>query len=402
VAARLTLQARHARSCPQYPKTSFETATKKHGCTCAPSYSLRGWHNGKLTWEPVGQNRKEAQRALDARRGDIAQRKYRVVQDVRFDEWAESWLKDFTGKANTARVYRHTIDYAKKAFGGTKVRDLTTADVRRFLRTIEQATVERRPKQEGEPQREVSPATLAKHLRQLSGCLQAAIAEGYAVENPVRQLSKSLRPKVGKSKPAYFTDAELARLWPELTYRPVFTALCKTAVGTGARFGELAALRWGDVDLLNREVHVARTFVEGLGEQPSTKSGEPRTLDLVPSAASTLEAWYAESGSPGDDQLVFEREEGGHLTPGYVTRQVLYPALERAGIPRVGERGNKRDFHSLRHTFARIALEGGAEITWVQKQLGHSSIVLTVDTYGSWARTAEKAQAERLADAFTL
>src|SRR5690348_2968829 len=99
--ARLTLQARHSRSCPRYPQTSFATATKAHGCTCSPTYSLRGWHNGRLTWEPVGQNRKEAQRALDARRGDIAQRKYRVLEDIRFDEWADRWLRDFTGKASS-------------------------------------------------------------------------------------------------------------------------------------------------------------------------------------------------------------------------------------------------------------------------------------------------------------
>ena len=85
-----------------------------------------------------------------------------------------------------------------------------------------------------------------------------------------------------------------------------------------------------------------------------------------------------------------------------MTRQVLYPALKRAGIPRMGERGRKRDFHSFRHSFARIALEGGAEIVWVQRQLGHSSITLTVDTYGSWARTAEKSQAEKLAGVFPL
>lgn len=51
--------------------------------------------------------------------------------------------------------------------------------------------------------------------------------------------------------------------------------------------------------------------------------------------------------------------------------------MKRAGIPRVGERGRKRDFHSLRDTYARIALENGAEITWVSRQLGHSSITLT-------------------------
>jgi integrase len=174
--------------------------------------------------------------------------------------------------------------------------------------------------------------------------------------------------------------------------------LCKTAAGTGLRLGELAALQWTDVDLLRRELHVARTYVEGVGEQ-TTKSGEPRTVDLTPPAAAVLEQWFVLSGGDG---LVFEREEGGYLTSGHVTKSVLYPALERAGISRVGERGRKRDFHSFRHTFARLALEGGAEVVWLQRQLGHSSISLTVDTYGAWARSAEKAQAERLAGAFVF
>ena len=59
----------------------------------------------------------------------------------------------------------------------------------------------------------------------------------------------------------------------------------------------------------------------------------------------------------GGDGLVFAREDGGYLGRDYVTKHVLYPALARAGIQRVGERGRKRDFHSFRHTFARLALE---------------------------------------------
>jgi integrase len=399
-----SLQARHSRSCALgRPWTTFADATKKAGCTCTPLYHVALRHNGQLVREPVGHNRKEAERALDARRGDVARRTYRVVDDIGFAEWADRWLAGFTGKENSRRVYAHSIAYGKQTFGNVKVRDLTPGDIRRFLDTIRKANVDRRAPKSGEEEaapKEVSPATLAKHLRQLGACLQAAISEGFATENPVRGLSKGARPKVAKSRPSYYTDAELGRLWPELAFRPVMLAIAKTAVATGMRLGELSALRWSDVDLLNREIHVTRTYVDGLGEQPSTKSGEPRTVDLTPQGAALLEGWYAESG--GGDGLVFEREEGGHLTAKYLTAQVLYPALERAGIDRVGERGRKRDFHSLRHSFARLALEGGAEIVWVQRQLGHSSITLTVDTYGAWARSAEKLQAERLAGAFPL
>ena len=382
--------------------TTFAEATKQKGCTCVPLYYIVMRHDGKLVRDAVGQNRKEAERALDARRGNVARRTYRVIEDIGFAEWADRWLAGFTGRESTRRVYEDSLDYGKKTFGKSKVRDITAGDIRRYLDLIRSESDKRRSrlrKPENGPPEPVSPATLAKHLRQLAACLQAAVQEGYATENAVRQLHKTARPKVAKSRPAYYTDQELARLWPELAERPVMLALCKTAVATGIRFGELAALRWSDVDLLERELHVHRSYVDGIGEQRTTKSGEPRTIDLTPPAAAVLERWFAESGG-GD--FVFEREEGGYLKSAYITKQVLYPALERAGIDRVGERGRKRDFHSFRHTFARLALEGGGEIVWVQRQLGHSSITLTVDTYGGWARSAEKSQAERLAGAFAL
>ena len=191
-----SLQARHQRSCALYPWTPFAKATKTHGCTCGqpgPLYHVVIHHKGsdgkpKLKREPVGHNRKEAQRQLDARRGDVARRRYRPLEDIAFDVYADRWLAGFTGKANTKRVYLTTIEYAKAVFGSTKVRDLDASDVRRFLDAIRAKN--------GDRSREVSPATLAKHLRQLGACLEAAIAEGYAERNPVRQLHKTARPKV--------------------------------------------------------------------------------------------------------------------------------------------------------------------------------------------------------------
>jgi len=163
------------------------------------------------------------------------------------------------------------------------------------------------------------------------------------------------------------------------------------------RFGELAGLRWSDVRLLEGELHIRRQFTAG-EEVDTTKGGKPRVVHLVPAARSLLDEWYRETGDAG---LVFESELGGHLD-GSGARAMLTRAMKRAGIPAVGEGGGKRTVHSLRHTFARVALENGAPIQWVKDELGHSTIVLTVDLYGSWSQEASKVAAERLEGAFAV
>lgn len=396
-----SLQARHSRGCRLYPWTPIAKATAANGCTCKtppPLYHVvyrgtQGKEKGKLVRKPVGHNREQATRALKVFHGEEAQDKYdvfKVEKQIAFDVFADRWLAAVTGKPTTRYAYSVSIEYAKRTFGMMNVRAIGAADVTRFLGTIRDASAEH--------DRVVSDATLSKHLRHLSACLGAAVSEGLADTNAVAKLHKTARPKVAKKRPAYFTNDELARLWPAVEHRPVYFYFFKAAYATGLRFGELAALVWNDVDLLNKEIHVARAYSYGYGED-TTKSGEPRTVDLTPPARELLEAWFKVAGDDGG--LIFPSETGGYLDPSY-SRRVLYGALATAGVSRVGERGRARTLHSFRHSFARTALEAGNELQWVQRQLGHASIVITADTYGSWQRTAEKAQAERLAGAFAL
>jgi integrase len=393
-----SLQARHSRSCPVCPGRQESTgAADTRGCGCRMSFYVVTHADRKPVREAVGQDRAKAEKRLRAIEVHVDEGRYEPPRVVRFETFADEWLRVLRRRSTTADNYGVTLEFAKRAFRRRYVSKLSVADVRKMLELVETEYRDRQKLKKGEEPREVSPTTLGKHLRQLSTCLDSAVAEGLLAVNPCKRLPKSQKPKARKRRPAYFTDAELKRLWPELESRPVYLFAAKLAATTGMRQGEIAGLHWDDVDLLGGEIHVRRQFTDGeLVDRP--KDADDRVVDLVPAARELLEAWFTKTG---DDGFVVENEVGAFLDASQM-RKVLYAAMKRAGIPRVGERGGTRDWHSLRHTFARIALENGAQLEWVQAQLGHSSITLTRDTYGHWSRQAEKREAERLGGAFAV
>jgi integrase len=389
-----SLQARHQAKCGL--GRAWSTAGDAKDCGCKATYYIV--HGGGKNQERVGRNRREAERALKVVEGRVASGTFKVPENMRFDKWAPEWLERHTGRESTRENSATTLRYAVETFGGRNVRDVRASDVSRFLEHITEENARRTPK--GRKPHKVAPATLGKHLRQLGACFQDAIPQ-YASDNPVRQLPKTQRPRPEDPEANYFTDTELSRLWPELAERPVYLALCKTAVTTGARVGELVALEWSDVDFLERTMRVKKSYRNGRTTAPKSKRSD-RTVNLTGSAAGVLEQWNADCGGP-DTGLVFEREEGGEIQNEHLLRRVLYPALERAGIPRVGERGGKRTFHSFRDTFARIMLENGQPLQWVSRQLGHSSTAVTDRHYGEWGKKAEQEQADKLpAEAFPV
>jgi len=67
-------------------------------------------------------------------------------------------------------------------------------------------------------------------------------------------------------------------------------------------------------------------------------------------------------------------------------------ALKAAGLPL------HFSPHCLRHSFASLLLQHGESPAYIQRQLGHASIQLTVDTYGKWLPMGNKAAVNRLDD----
>ena len=200
---------------------------------------------------------------------------------------------------------------------------------------------------------------------------------------------------------AYFENDELPRLFAQLNDASSKT-LCLVALKTGMRHGELFALRWGDVDLKQAVVvRVRRSYTGGVVSTP--KNRERRDVDLISDVVELLSGWRETRAVTLDDSLVFPGSDGrAFLTPTVLLRRHLYPAMARAGIPRVGPTQEKRTFHSFRHTFAKRALETGAQTTWLSRHLGHSSLKVTTDIYGHWERAERKLQAAKMEGAFSV
>lgn len=124
------------------------------------------------------------------------------------------------------------------------------------------------------------------------------------------------------------------------------------------------------------------------GSITSPKSQKPRRIDLSRDLRRVLmelqdqrileaveKGKFDEEGQPIISKLVFPSRTGGYLNGRNVYHRDFIRCLQAAGLRRV-------TFHILRHTFVSLLIQQGASLAYVKEQLGHSSIQVTVDTYG--------------------
>jgi integrase len=87
--------------------------------------------------------------------------------------------------------------------------------------------------------------------------------------------------------------------------------------------------------------------------------------------------------------LIFCTALGTPLDQGHVLKRSFWPLLKQAGIRRMR-------FHDLRHTFATLLIAQGESPKYIQAQLGHASIQVTMDRYGHLLPDVNQQAARRL------
>lgn len=151
----------------------------------------------------------------------------------------------------------------------------------------------------------------------------------------------------------------------------------------GLRVGELAALRWRDVDLAGAKLHVRRS---------KTEAGE-RTVELSPSLLDEVKLHRAKARYAEPSDYVFATRNGTERNRSNITRQILRPTIEQANTNRAKDDRPALSAgvtnHSLRRTFASLLYEAGASPAYVMAQMGHTSSSLALEVY---ARKMERSR----------
>ena len=293
-------------------------------------------------------------------------------QVVTVETYLRSWLNDYAlvnCKPSTYAEYAWSIDNVLvPEFGATPLDQLTTGHIRQLIGRCVKAGK--------------AKATIKNYLAPLRAAYTQAVDDGVVSKNPAARLGKLLKDAKtpGETMQPLTRQESDKLLQTAKTKAPRIYGLLLCAVRTGLRQGELIGLQWGDIDLDARYLLVRRSVVRGREGLP--KSGKIRRVDMSRELCIGLKTLrqiqeteaIANGRTLRMDQPVFPSPMGFRWDKNNLDKQWRL-ALKASGIRTIR-------FHDLRHTFASQLIEQGAHPKYIQEQLGHASITMTMDTYG--------------------
>jgi integrase len=319
----------------------------------------------------IGRSRREAAEKLEpllkARRDQLPIPDQRQRLGPFLDRWLEEVARP-TIRWSTYKSYRDIVRlHLAPDLGHISVAKLAPVDIQRFLNA------------------KLESGLSPRRVQYLHAVLRRALVTAERWGMASRNVAKLVDPPRVRRPEIRPLTPDQARQLIEAAADDRLRALWITALGTGMRQGELLALRWDNVDLESRRLEVKATLARVEGRlvrlEPKTERSR-RTLALPEVVAAALRAHRTRQrmerlvAGPRwvDSGHVFATTIGTPLEAAAVTR-AFHAALLHAGL----SRGR---FHDLRHAAATFLLAQGFTLEDAKNLLGHSSIVLTSNTYG--------------------
>ena len=295
------------------------------------------------------------------------------------DDWWEQ--QQSTCSPTTIVRERSIVDRIRQRLGPIRLADLNARQVEQFYTWLRTTKFRRAGQDDPQP---LSESTVHHHHRVLSAILHAGERWGRVDVVVTRRVQAPKKPKTTVRPP---TPGEIhqviTRGWrdPDSMWPVVFAFLAKT----GCRRGEACAARWAD--LRDGVLWVSRSIASVKGDliEKSTKTDEPRPVELGDDIQLALTEW----------RKVLERkadEAGGKIA----ARAYMFPDLARDprglratnpdNVSQMWKRsaedvGVSARLHDLRHWHATQLLHGGMGVPNVSRRLGHAQTSTTLNIY---------------------
>lgn len=268
-------------------------------------------------------------------------------------QWREAIKPNL--KRSTQESYEWAFKRIERAFGRWRVAEIEKADVQAFLTNASEA---------------LSGKSVRNLRAHLSGVLSAAEDWGWIRKggNPAKgrlRLPEAIQVRVKRVlRPNDFQKLLMVLAQP-------YRTLVLLAVLSGLRKGELAALRWED--LQPGHVIVDEAVYRGdLGTPKTRKSRRPASIGPITEAA--LKEWRQMAEFTGPKDFVFAIRTNTPIDLHNAVARHIKPACVKLGIPEVS-------WHDLRHTYTTWGRKAGIQAESMRDQLGHASVLMTLDVY---------------------
>lgn len=304
--------------------------------------------------------RREAKKLAEDRLAPINQGKLPPQSALSFAHFVERCFIPLffpTLKLSTQNRYRQTLTlHLLPAFGESRLRDIETVDLQRFVLQKMQGGLSWES---------------ASHLRNLtSRVFEMARKWNYHLgANPASGIL--LPEKVPVREKHALTPSQIPALLASLKEPARTTVL--VGILTGMRVGEILGLRRKDVDFLSGQIRIEQANYRGIFGTPKTK-GSRRSLPIPRALVAPLARVCGHHARTEDESLVFQSRHGHGLSDSNLLHRHLKPAGRKIGAPWL-------NWHTLRRTHATLLQAAGASLRDAQAQLGHSKMSTTLEIY---------------------
>lgn len=304
--------------------------------------------NGFVSLEQEREAQDRLKQAEKTREAAAARKNITIAELIdRYDSFVKAKLKAYaTTKSHLSRI--------RTDLGNLPLRDLTLERLEEWQSTLRNSRkLPRTTKQS--PSEPLSPATVNRYLQTFKAMMTKACDWNLITDRRLREIRRiALVDERYNRRKDFLSRDEAERLIEsaDLAVRPVIVC----ALQTGMRKGEILGMKWSQVDLTHRVIHL-----------PKTKSGDSRSLPINDRLEATLRGLVR---SISDDHVFLNPDTGKRWSD--LKRQFVR-AVKKA---KLAHRGIV--FHHLRHTAASWMVMAGVPLATVASILGHADIKMVM------------------------